>query len=193
MDDIKIIKKKRWNQAVISKLTAEGLSIDSDWNLIAPCLSKVVAPTRCMAVARALRAATTRPEKTTMPYQWIAPDLFLEHQGVAVFHCYDDGGELSFYWYTTDPTDDNLDSPRTGNDQFDVRDLPGHGLDANHWPSHAEIIRHAIDEGWVTGEPATTEPALIVRIEVLGGVAHMVDKPPGVEVEIVDHDVDEEE
>jgi hypothetical protein len=31
-------------------------------------------------------------------------------------------------------------------------------------------------------------PPLIVKIEVLGGVAYLVEKPPGVEVEITDHD-----
>ena len=34
---------------------------------------------------------------------------------------------------------------------------------------------------------------LIVRIEVLSGVAYLVEKPPGVEVQIIDHDVDEED
>ena len=125
-----------------------------------------------------------------MPYQWIDPELFLESEGVAVYHCYDDGSMISRYWYTTDVTDCNYKFPETDKAQFDVRDLPALGLDAGDQKNHAPIIRHAIGEGLISGEAAVKpEPSpLVVRIEVLGGVAYLVDKPPGVEVEIIDHD-----
>ena len=126
-----------------------------------------------------------------MPYQWIDPELFLEFEGVAVYHCYDDVDTVSSYLYTTDVTDCNYKFPETDNAQFDVRDLPNLGLDAGDRRNHARIIRHAIGEGLLSGEAAvrTEQPPLIVRIEVRRGVAYVVEKPPGVEVEIADHDV----
>jgi len=129
-----------------------------------------------------------------MPYQWIDPELFLEFEGVAVYHCYDDGSMISGYWYTTDITDCNYKFPETNTAQFDVRDLPDLGLDAGDQKHHAPIIQHAISEGLISGEAAVkSKPSpLIVKIEVLGGVAYLVEKPPGVEVQIIDHDnVDE--
>lgn len=126
-----------------------------------------------------------------MPDQWTPPDLFLEHAGVAIYHCYDDGGQVSAYWYTTDPTDDNYDWPASDAAQFDVRDLPTGGLDAHDRQHHAAIIRLAIETGLLTGEPAGQEPLPVVKIEVRGGVAYIVEQPPGVEVEIIDHDVKE--
>lgn len=125
-----------------------------------------------------------------MPYEWTEPDLFLEFEDVAVYHCYDDGGELCWYWYTTDPSDDNVDWSPAESAQFDVRDLPNLGLDANDTKNHTAIIQHAIREGLITGEPAITEEALVVKIEVLGGAAHIVEKPPNIEVEIIDRDVE---
>ena len=41
------------------------------------------------------------------------PELFLEHEGVGVYHCYDDDSMVSTYWYTTDATDCNIDFPLT--------------------------------------------------------------------------------
>jgi hypothetical protein len=130
-----------------------------------------------------------------MPYQWIDPELFLESEGVAVYHCYDDASMISRFWYTTDVTDCNYKFPETDTAQFDVRDLPNLGLDAGDQEHHAPIIRHAISEGLISGEAAvkTEPPPLIVKIEVLGGVAYLVEKPPGVEVEITDHDNMDEE
>ncbi len=127
-----------------------------------------------------------------MPYQWIEPEIFLEHENVAVYHCYDDLDNVSSYWYTTDPSDCNYKHPES-NAQFDVRDLPTLGLDANDQSNHAAIIQHAITEGLITGEPAiTTEPPKVVRIEMQGGVAEVIEKPSDVEVEIIDHDMVDE-
>jgi hypothetical protein len=128
-----------------------------------------------------------------MPYQWIDPELFLEYQGVAIYRCYDDDSVVSACWYTTEVTDCNIDSPLADGAQFDVRDLPDLGLDAGDANNHTAIIQHAISQALISGEPAvrTEPPRLVVKVEVLGGVAYVVEQPPGVEVEIVDHDVEE--
>lgn len=41
--------------AVIGKLAAEELSIDSDWNKIEKCLSRVIAKTKCIKIAKYLK------------------------------------------------------------------------------------------------------------------------------------------
>ena len=40
------------NAAVIAKLHAEGLTIDSPWSEIEACLAQVVSPTACVKAAR---------------------------------------------------------------------------------------------------------------------------------------------
>lgn len=49
----------KWQQAVLSKLSAEGLSLASDWQLIKACLARVVAPNKCIAIVRQLKAEQT--------------------------------------------------------------------------------------------------------------------------------------
>lgn len=126
-----------------------------------------------------------------MPYQWIEPDLFLEFAGVAIYYCYDELDNLALYWYTTDPFDCDYKDAQS-NAQFDVRDLPHPGLDMGDRSHHPAIIKQAIAAGLITGEPAITPtpPGSVVKIEVLGGVAYVLDKPSGVQVEIVDRDGD---
>ena len=129
-----------------------------------------------------------------MPYKWIEPELFLEFAGVAVYHTYDDNDAGSYYWYTTDPSDDNRDWAGPDKAQFDVRELPTLGLDVNDFEKHAAIIQNAIRKGLITGEPSPqSEIALTVKIEVRKGVAYVVEQPPGVEVKIIDYDVVEED
>jgi hypothetical protein len=127
-----------------------------------------------------------------MPYQWIDPKLFLEYARVAVYHCYTEDNQVSAYWYTTDIADCDLDDWGSHEAPFDVRDLPSLGLDVEDRDTHAAIIRHAIGAGLITGEPAVKpeSPPLRVKIEVWRGVASVVEQPPGVEVAIIDHDVD---
>ena len=42
-------------EAVLGKLAAEGLSIDSSWDKIEKCLSRIIAKTKCIKVARYLK------------------------------------------------------------------------------------------------------------------------------------------
>jgi hypothetical protein len=60
-----------------------------------------------------------------MPYiqQYVEPDVFLEHNGVTVYHAYEDGSyyERYTYHFTTDPEGEDGDDEF----EFDVRDLPG--------------------------------------------------------------------
>lgn len=127
-----------------------------------------------------------------MPYQWIDPKLFLEYAGVAVYHCYTEDNQVSAYWYTPDVADCDLDYLGSHEAPFDVRNLPSLGLDVEDRDTHAAIIRHAIGAGLITGEPAVKPepPPLQVKIEVWGGVAHVMEQSPGVEVAIIDHDID---
>jgi hypothetical protein len=86
-----------------------------------------------------------------MPYEWLEPELFLEHAGVAIYHCYDDDNVVSTYWYTTDASDCNVDAPAGESSQFDVRDLPDLGLATADRASHATIIKDALSAGILTG------------------------------------------
>ncbi|MCB0172892.1 MAG: hypothetical protein KDJ97_20340 [Anaerolineae bacterium] len=129
-----------------------------------------------------------------MPYRWIDPELFLEFAGVAVYHCYEDEGPVSYYWYTTDPQDDDRVWGHPDSAQFDVRTLPDLGLDVKDFETHAAIIRQAIQAGLISGEPGVVEePPLVVKIGVKGGVVYVVEKLAQIEVEILDHDVDREQ
>jgi hypothetical protein len=130
-----------------------------------------------------------------MPYQWIDPQLFLEYAGVAVYHCYTEDNQVSAYWYTPDVADCDLDDWGSYEAPFDVRELPSLGLDVEDRDTHAAIIRHAIGAGLITGEPAVKPepPSLRVKIEVWRGVATVVEQPPGVEVAIIDHDIDRQD
>jgi hypothetical protein len=92
-----------------------------------------------------------------MPDEWTDPELFLEYEGVTVFHCYDDDHMVSRYWYTTDASDCNIDSPVTERAQFDVRDLPDLDLDTDNRQHHPVIIRNAIQKGLISGEAAVEE------------------------------------
>jgi len=78
-----------------------------------------------------------------MPYGWVNPDIFLEFNGVNVYHTYksDEYTNQCENWYTTDK------NTTENNDEciFDVRDLPRPDKD-NKCESHFHIIRNAIDK-----------------------------------------------
>ena len=105
-----------------------------------------------------------------MPRGWVAPDLFLTHGGVNVYHCYDDDdydqGHLT-WWYTTDAGGDGS--------EFDVRDLPeypkeGHGKlfwAPDPFDTIADIIRAAIDNGTLTGSDEPPEAPWVTLAPVM--------------------------
>ncbi len=77
-----------------------------------------------------------------MPIGWIQPDLFLRHQGVAVYHVYrHDEYEQGprEYWFTTDKHGGDYNDPCS----FDVRELSSYAREK----THEQIIREAIDAG----------------------------------------------
>ena len=57
-----------------------------------------------------------------MPYRWVEPEVFVEHNDVMIFHCYrhDMADDRLEYWYTTDGD----------TEEFDVRDLAPRVWDA---------------------------------------------------------------
>lgn len=81
-----------------------------------------------------------KPEET----QW--PPLFLEHNGVKVYHCLHDD-HLATHWFTTDPEGCDIDE-NCGVAQFDARDLPA---PKESWPHgyHQRIVE-AIEVGLAT-------------------------------------------
>lgn len=87
------------------------------------------------------------PTKTT----WIAPEVFLEHNGVTVYHTYQDNdyeaGPME-YWFTLNGEDDDDD------DHFDVRDLdvPSRARMETEPGMIKTVIREAIDLGILTAE-----------------------------------------
>ncbi|MCB0172891.1 MAG: hypothetical protein KDJ97_20335 [Anaerolineae bacterium] len=119
-----------------------------------------------------------------------SPELFLEHNGVAIYHCYHDSDVKAWYWYTVEPMDCDIDYPLPGAAQFDVRDLPALGFDSEYRTHHGVIIRHAIEQGFISGQPAaegTTVPEQVL-IAIEQGLVTIVWCPSGVQVEIVDYD-----
>lgn len=87
-----------------------------------------------------------------MPYktEWVEPALFLEHNGVKVWHVYkDDDVEqgLRSFWFVSDP----INGENDGSD-WDVRDLAAWGdADGSGWPDDS-VIRAAIIRAIESGE-----------------------------------------
>lgn len=77
-----------------------------------------------------------------MPYGWIDPEVFIEHNGMTVYHVYKDD-EISQgrreFWYTTDLCGGDCNDPFA----FDVRELPTYA----DGKSHRQVIWEAIDAG----------------------------------------------
>lgn len=68
-------------------------------------------------------------------------ELFLEHNGVKIWHAYKDGYQLS-YWYSTKCYQVGR-SDIVHKFDFDVRELDGYNPDR----THAELMREAIKKG----------------------------------------------
>jgi len=92
-----------------------------------------------------------------MPYEWIEPEVFMEHSGVVVYHVYKDdspqNGGAREYWFCLEA----CESMDDGGNTFDVRSLPAYGLSkqlndtyADLFPGDAlkQVIAHEIDAGF---------------------------------------------
>jgi hypothetical protein len=106
-----------------------------------------------------------------MPWrtEWVAPEVFLEHEGVVVYHSYKDNdmGSRMTYWYTTNPEHCEEIGGEVDPYEFDVRDLtvdardaPRQVVDALAPPlpeleQIADTIRRAIHAGIIRVPPAT--------------------------------------
>lgn len=78
-----------------------------------------------------------------MPYRWVEPELFLEYDGMKIYHTYGDDGfadSPKAYWYTTDVTEER-------GWEFDVRELKtGLTIDKDNFrESIRAILRKAIE------------------------------------------------
>ncbi|MBE7474285.1 MAG: hypothetical protein HS114_34580 [Anaerolineales bacterium] len=100
---------------------------------------------------------------------------FLTHQEVEVWACCDDDDMLAAFHYSTDLGNCNIDNDEGDGTMFDVRDIPlaegmtpavkwttttgQHGSitseDTSGREAHAAIIRHAIEQGWLTQDGLT--------------------------------------
>jgi hypothetical protein len=93
-----------------------------------------------------------------MPYEWVDPEMFLEHKGVKVWHCYKDD-VVSGCWFTTDPSD--CDTEFDNGAQFDAWDLiPKESL-RNGWDR--DVQRMAIEIAIETS--ALTQDGLTLNLE----------------------------
>lgn len=97
---------------------------------------------------------------------------WLSHQSVDVWTCCDDDEMEAAFSYSVNLGNCNIDYPEDDGTMFDVRDIPlAEGMaPANTWrttttthgsitsedsagrEAHAAIIRHAIEQGWLTQE-----------------------------------------
>jgi len=88
-----------------------------------------------------------------MPYQWVEPDVALEHAGVKVYYLYkndfvDNGTRMYHYGWSLDCLDEGSDST------FDVRDL-AEAMKMpipETWEDIKKILCAAIDVGVLTQE-----------------------------------------
>ncbi len=83
-----------------------------------------------------------------MPYRWVEPEVACEHEGKKIYYAYK-GEHASQHWFTTDPSQDDLEGWYEGTDyQFDIRDL------AQYIPDNLEtteerlryVIKHRLVE-----------------------------------------------
>lgn len=78
-----------------------------------------------------------------MPYvtEWIEPDTLIEHNGITIFHTYEEGDyeDVNTYWYCA-----SVDGVYEHGAEFDVRHLSTWSDDAPDIPG---AIKAAIDSG----------------------------------------------
>jgi hypothetical protein len=84
-------------------------------------------------------------------YEWVEPDLFLEHKEVEVYHSYrnDDYGNGPWeYWFQVQLTDDTEGTTEDDMHEFDVRDLDAWKVISRRCRVEPkQAIRKAIDKG----------------------------------------------
>jgi len=99
-----------------------------------------------------------------MPWEWAPPDIFLEHEGVTIYHTYDDDviRLINGRYYSTCES-----APEDSIYEFGVEDLPGYdskrdrdpGLGDPNWEYHKELIEAAIDAGLLRQDEPLDEEA----------------------------------
>jgi len=117
-----------------------------------------------------------------MPYRWVEPELFIEHNGVKVYHVYKSGNENDqmSYLFTTDMSCD--DSEDDSEFHFDVREksseLSKVFVGRTHFPQdNEEIVRECIDYGLIPVPPDALLSSLaeqLVDSELLLELVHEV-------------------
>lgn len=89
-----------------------------------------------------------------MPYTWEAPDVYMVHNEVTVYHVYksDDFEQgARTYWYgTSTQCSDSVGHGENGT--FDVREFACEGDNIETDDGRKAIIRRAIDEGKLVDE-----------------------------------------
>jgi hypothetical protein len=87
-----------------------------------------------------------------MPYEWVDPEVFVEHAGVTVYHIYKNDfagqGTRTYHFGTGIGCSD--ENPGE-NGEFDIRNLPGAaGLDLDDVEVARAFLMAAIDDGHLT-------------------------------------------
>ena len=85
-----------------------------------------------------------------MPFDWVDAEVFLEHNGVTIYHVYKNdfmnGGSRTYHYGTSPDCSDDGDE----HGEFDVRELPGaHVFDLNNYDGIKAAIVAAIDAGHI--------------------------------------------
>ena len=78
-----------------------------------------------------------------MPYrtEWVEPEVFVEHQGIVIYHAYNDDQADQVLWFHYAVPGDSNPNGR----QFDIRDLDCRGFDLNNRKHHEQIFKRAIE------------------------------------------------
>ncbi len=87
------------------------------------------------------------------PYRstWEPAGIFIEHNGVKVYHAYDDqDAEARLVFHFATGSHDEMVSEEL--EDFDVRDLATYQASPSHESAAYQAIKAAIDQGFLTSE-----------------------------------------
>ncbi len=101
-----------------------------------------------------------------MPDEWVDPEIFVEHLGVTVYHCYTGQDMVSNFFYTVDPANSSTDNDDGSGTQFDVSDI--YGATDIRFADDETAIRYAIEAGWLTEEGLTVRQADVPEADDAG-------------------------